>query len=256
MGTAAMRPTGWGSRAAMTIAAAATLLLAATALAGPLRPTAPASGCPLPPGATGDNGTCFDCHQDWGTAPRDGGLTIEGVPETFEPGHGYDLRISLARGTGPQPFYAFTYAFELRATGGDITPLDPYTTVARGPLEVASRAISNVTEWRLVWTAPATDEDVRFFAGAVVGDGDGTDGGDIPYWAEARAYGPLDVPPEDAPGPVMGMLAALLAIVLVVMVVGYLLAFPREGPAPPRDDDDEGEGAEGMEREGRLGPGR
>ena len=246
MGTAAMRPTGGGSRAAMTIAAAVTLLVAATVMADPLHPTAPASGCPLPPGATGANGTCFDCHQDWGSAPRDGGLTIEGVPETFEPGHGYNLRVALARGTGPQPFYAFSYAFELRATGGNLTPLDPYTTVARGPLEVASRAVSNATGWRLVWTAPATDEDVRFFAGAVVGDGNGTAKGDIPYWAEARAYGPLDVPPEDAPGPVAGIAVALLAIVLVVMVVGYLLAFPRDRPEPPRDDDEveETDGAE------------
>lgn len=251
MGTSAMMPMGVGPRAAMTVAAAATLLVVAAAVAGPLHPTAAASGCPLPPGATGDNGTCFDCHQDWGAAPRDGGLVIEGVPETFEPGHEYGLRISLARGTGPQPFYALTYAFELRATGGNITPLDPYTTVARGPLEVASRAVTNVTEWRLLWTSPATDEDVRFFAGAVVGDGDGTAKGDIPYMAWARAYGPLDVPPEDAPRPVMGMAAALLAVVLVVTVVGYLLAFPRERPEPPRDDDeDEQKVAAGMERDG------
>ena len=248
MGTAAMRPTGRGSRAAMTIAAAATLLVAAMVVADPLQTAAPASGCPLPQGATGDNGTCFDCHQEWGAAPRDGALAIEGVPETFEPGHEYNLRVTLIRGTGPQPFFAFAYAFELRATGGSIAPLDPRTTVARGPLEVASTVVSNVTEWPLVWTAPATDEDVRFFAGAVVGDGDGTAKGDIPYWAEARAYGPLDVPPEDEPGPVAGMAAAILAAVLVVLVVGYLLAFPRERPEPPRDDDEEG--TEGMGPEG------
>jgi hypothetical protein len=236
----------------MTIATAAALLLAVVVTATALMPlplTASTYGCPLPPGATGENGTCFDCHQDWGAAPRDGGLAIEGVPETFEPGHEYDLRIALARGTGPQPFYAFAYAFELRTTGGNLTPLDPQTTVGRGPLEVASTLVSNATEWRLVWTAPATDEDVRFFAGAVVGDGDGTAAGDIPYMAWARAYGPLDVPPEDAPVPVVGMAAALLATVLVVAVVGYLLAFPRERPEPPRDDDEEG--AEGM---GRGGP--
>jgi len=245
MGTPAMGPTRGGPRATRTIAAAAALLVvaavaaAATLMQLPL--TASTSGCPLPPGATGENGTCFDCHQDWGAAPRDGGLAIEGVPETFEPGHHYNLRVALTRGTGPQPFYAFVYAFELRATGGDLTPLDPQTTVARGPLEVASTVVSNATEWRLVWTAPATDEDVRFFAGAVVGDGDGTAAGDIPYMAWARAYGPLDVPPEDAPGPVTGMVAALLATVLVVAIVGILLAFPRERPARPREDDEAAE---------------
>lgn len=247
MGTAAMDRDRRRTREARTVAAAVALLSTVAAALASMPPLAPASGCPLPPGATGENGTCFDCHQDWGTAPRDGGLTIEGVPETFEPGHGYNLRIALARGTGPQPFYAFTYAFELRATGGNLTPLDAQTTVGRGPLEVASRVVSNATEWRLLWTAPATDEDVRFFAGAVVGDGDGTAKGDIPYMAWARAYGPLDVPPEDAPGPVAGIVAALLATVAVVMVVGYLLAFPRERPVPPRDDDEAEAGAEDRE---------
>jgi len=246
MGTAVMGHEWRRTRSrAGSVAAAVALLSAVAAALASTPPLAPASGCPLPPGATGENGTCFDCHQDWGAAPRDGGLTIEGVPETFEPGHEYDLRVTLIRGTGPQPFYAFTYAFELRATGGSMTPLDAQTTVARGPLEVASTVVSNVTEWRLLWTAPATDEDVRFFAGAVVGDGDGTSKGDIPYMAWARAYGPLDVPAEDAPGPMAGIAAALLAIVAVVIVVGYLLAFPRDRPVLPRDDVDEeaGDGA-------------
>jgi len=248
MGTPAMSATRRHARIQRAIAAAAVLLMASAAAPLSLPPLAPAAGCPLPPGATGANGTCFDCHQDWGAAPRDGGLAIEGVPGTFEPGHHYNLRVALARGTGPQPFYALAYAFELRATGGDLTPLDPQTTVARGPLEVASTVVSNATEWRLLWTAPATDEDVRFFAGAVVGDGDGTAAGDLPYMAWARAYGPLDVPPEDAPGPVTGMAAALLAVVLVVAIVGILLAFPRERPARPREDDEAAEaGGDGWE---------
>jgi len=216
-------------------------LLAATTASLALDGGTASAACPLPPGATGANGTCLDCHDDWGSAPRDGGLRIEGVPERFEAGHSYSLVVVLERGTGPWPFTALAYAFELRVSGGALAPVDIATTASRGPLEVASATVSDVTRWEVVWTAPGGYEDARFYAGAVVGDGDGTDAGDIPYMAWARSWAPLDVPDEEGPGPVPGTAAILLAVVAAIIVVGYLLAFPRTPPPRP-ELEDEGEG--------------
>jgi hypothetical protein len=227
-----------GTLGGLAIVALAMLVAGMAPLHGP----AGATACPLPFGATGANGTCLDCHDEWGSAPRDGGLSIEGVPEHFEAGHDYTLVIVLERGTGPWPFTALAYAFELRASGGELAPVDVRTTASRGLLEVASTAVSNVTRWEVVWTAPGGYEDARFYAGAVVGDGDGTDAGDIPYMAWERSWAPLDVPDEEGPGLVPGTAAVLLAAVGAIIVVGYLLSFPRK--PPPRveieEDGDEG----------------
>lgn len=214
-------------------------LLAAAAVSLAIGGGIASAACPLPVGATGANGTCLDCHDEWGSAPRDGGLRIEGVPEHFEAGHAYTLVLSLERGTGPQPFWGIGYAFELRVSGGELVPVDVRTTASRGPLEVASTTVSNVTRWEVVWTAPGGYEDARFYAGAVVGDGDGTDAGDIPYMAWGRSWAPLDVPDEEGPGPVPGTAAVLLAVVTVIIIVGYLLSFPRR-PPPRVEMDDEG----------------
>ncbi len=219
----------------------AVALLALAAATAALDGGTPAVACPLPVGATGANGTCLDCHDDWGTAPRDGSLRIDGVPERFEAGHDYTIAVVLERGTGPWPYTALVYAFELRASGGSLLPVDVRTTASRGPLEVASTTVSDVTRWEVVWTAPGGYEDARFYAAAVVGDGDGSDAGDMPYMAWARSYAPLDVPLEEGPGPVPGTASILLAVVVVIIVVGYLLSFPRK-PPPRVELEDEGKG--------------
>lgn len=188
------------------------------------------------------NGTCGDCHHSWGDAPLDGSVRIEGVPERFEPEHEYTITVTLERGTGPSPYTSYSYAFELRVTAGALSPQDTATTASRGPLEVASAAVGGTTSWVVVWTAPGTGREVNFAAGAVVGDGDGTYAGDIPYAAFAKSYGPLDVPAEDAAGPVPGTVAVLLAVVTVLIIVGYLLAFPRRERAVAPTDDDEAPG--------------
>jgi hypothetical protein len=221
------RAAGCRPRTKAPAAALALLTVAAILATLPSAPVAPAQACPLPVGATGANGTCGDCHHSWGDAPLDGSVRIGGVPERFEPEHAYTLTVTLERGTGPSPYTSLSYAFELRATAGALAPQDAATTASRGPLEVASTTISEVTEWVVVWTAPEAGREVDFAAGAVVGDGDGTCAGDIPYAAYVKSYGPLDVPAEDARGAVPGTVALLLATVAVLVIVGYLLAFPR-----------------------------
>ncbi len=200
-------------------------------------------GCPLPPGHTGPEAHCRDCHTPPDTAP-DGALTIDGVPETFEPRQGYTITVTIARGSGPSPIYGFGYAFQLNVTEGTLELVDAGTTMANGPQEVQSRGVLEVTEWTLVWTAPETDDDVDFFCEAVVGDGDGSHSGDIPYRATAKAYGPLDVSPEDPLGPYEGRWAILGIVAVAILVVGYLVITvgmrePRDAVEEEEDEDEE-----------------
>jgi hypothetical protein len=193
------------------------LMVLATQLTG-----AEGDACPLPSGHTGAEGHCRDCHTPPDSTP-DGALTIDGVPETFEPRHKYTITVTIARGSGPWPFYGFGYAFQLNVSGGSLEIVDAGITMANGPREVQSRGVLEVTEWTLVWTAPETDDDVSFFCEAVVGDGDGSQSGDIPYRATGKAYGPLDVSPEDPAGPYEGRWAIIGIVAVAFLVVGYLI---------------------------------
>ncbi|MCK5413839.1 MAG: hypothetical protein KAJ35_00500, partial [Thermoplasmata archaeon] len=101
--------------------------------------------------------------------------------------------------------------------------------------EVASRGASAVTSWTVVWTAPH-EGDAHFFAEAVVADGDGTEEGDVRLEARALSYGPLDVPPEEEPGPFGGRGELVLLAILISVLVAALLLFTHLR-LPPRELD-------------------
>ena len=87
----------------------------------------------------------------------------------------------------------------------------------------------------MVWTAPH-EGDAHFFAEAVVADGDGTEEGDVRLEARALSYGPLDVSPEEEPGPFRGRGEMVLLAILISVLVTVLLLFTHLRP-PPRELD-------------------
>jgi hypothetical protein len=164
-----------------------------------------------------------------------GSLTIDGIPEQFVPRREYTIRVVLERGRGPEPYYGFLHGFQLSVDGGTFRLSDANTSLVTDH-EVGSNGAMEATEWSMVWVAPETDEDVDFFAEAVVGDADGTEEGDQYVRAWATSYGPLRVPPEDEDRPWDWTYAVVAIVIVALILTGYALAFTniRE---PPRERD-------------------
>jgi len=194
-----------------------------------------ANAMPPQEGASGLTDSCQRCHVNGTTSTEAGAsLTIEGVPERYEVGKMYNVHVELDRGVGPRPHYAILHAFQLGVKGGTLEILNG-SFVIIDEAEVGSRGASPATSWTVVWTAPH-DGDAHFFAQAVVANGDGTEEGDVRLEARALSHGPLDVPPEDPPGPFEGRVQVALAIGLLVVLVVVLLLFTHLRP-PPRELD-------------------
>jgi hypothetical protein len=209
-------------------------LLAASALVILLLATAmvPTEAMPPQPGASGLTDSCQRCHVN-GTSSSDAGasLTIDGVPERYVPGKRYNVHVELDRGVGPRPHHAILHAFQIGVKGGSLQIING-SFVIIDDSEVASRGASTATSWTVVWTAPV-EGDAHFFAAAVVADGDGTEEGDVRLEARALSYGPLDVPPEEEPGPFGGRGEVVLLAILLSALVASLLLFTHLRP-PPR----------------------
>jgi hypothetical protein len=212
------------------------LALAASAMA-PL-PGASHLAVAQPPqeGTIGVNATCQDCHVGPSHLETGSSMAIGGVPETFDPGHKYTITVTLVRGRGPQPIWDIVHGFQLHASRGHLDITDTAGMVSRGSLDVASAGAVEATSWTMVWTAPEDEEDVDFFAEAVVGDGDGTADGDVAMEADAHSYGPLSVPPEDEPGPWAGRWPVIAVVGASAILAGYALAFTYRRPPPTEED--------------------
>ncbi|NIS13414.1 MAG: hypothetical protein GWN18_15240 [Thermoplasmata archaeon] len=196
---------------------------------------APSTAMPPQPGASGLSDSCQRCHVN-GTPSSEAGasLSIEDVPHRYDPGRKYNIVVELDRGQGPRPHFDILHAFQLGVDGGTLEILNG-SFVIISETEVASRGASTATSWQVVWTAPP-EGDAHFFAEAVVADGDGTEEGDVRLEAQALSYGPLDVLPEEPPGPFDGTLYIVVLAILasVVVAAALLLTHHRE---PPREMD-------------------
>ena len=213
------------------------LVLVASALALAPGTSLESAAMPPQPGASGINGTCQDCHTGPDHVSTGSSLSIEGVPEMFEPGHAYTLTVVLVRGPGPQPAWDILHAFQLSAGRGHLDATGRADLVSIAANEVASAGAVEATRWSVVWTAPEDDDDVDFFAEAVIGDGDGTAEGDVTMEADGHSYGPLSVGPEDEVGPWAGMWVVIVLGGSVVLFAGYALAFTHRRPPPVQDED-------------------
>ena len=210
--------------------AAATLLVLLVVVA-----MTPGSAMPPQQGASGLSDSCQRCHVN-GTSSSEAGasLAIEGVPHRYDPGRKYNIHVELDRGMGPRPHYGILHAFQIGVRGGTLNIVNG-SFVIIDDNEVASRGASAATSWTVVWTAPQYG-DVRFFAEAVVADGDGTAEGDVRLEARAQSFGPLAVPPDDPPGPLDGRGYLVYLALLASLVVAVLLLMTHHR-APPRERD-------------------
>ena len=194
-----------------------------------------ATAMPPQEGASGLSDSCQRCHVNGTTSTEAGAsLTIEGVPERYEGGKKYNVHIELERGVGPRPHYAILHAFQLGVNGGTLEIINSSFVQIDGS-EVGSRGASAATSWQVVWTAPH-DGDAHFFAEAVVADGDGSAEGDVRLEARAMSFGPLDVLPEQDPGPFEGRTILAVTVGLAVTLIVSLLVLTHHRP-PPRELD-------------------
>ncbi len=195
----------------------------------------PAAAVPPQEGASGLNGSCRSCHTpsgDYNGVSVGASITIEGVPEQFEPDHRYTITVNIDRGLGPQPSYDILHAFQLGVTGGTLEVVNS-STVQVSDREVGSRGASEAVSWSAVWTAPRSREDVAFRVEGVVGNGDGTEEGDVRLSTDVLSFAPLDVHPDESPLPWSNIWVIILSVIGVAGVVGYLIVFSHR-PPPPR----------------------
>ncbi len=191
----------------------------------------------MPPqeGASGLNGSCRSCHtpsEGYNGVSVGASVTIEGIPHQYVPERSYTITVTIDRGLGPQPSFEILHAFQLGVTGGTLEVVNS-STVQVSDREVGSRGASDAESWSVVWTAPRSKEDVAFRVEGVVGNGDGTEEGDVRLSTDGLSFAPLDVHPDESPLPWSNIWIIILSVIGVAGVVGYLIVFSHR-PPPPR----------------------
>jgi hypothetical protein len=190
-----------GLGAALTLASGPVVGVGSPAGHGPSRPEAGA-GVPLPlhaekppAGHTGGFGepTCAACHTEFPVNEPGGSLSLDGLPDAFEPGREYVLTVVLQV---PETARA---GFQISARHGDGTqagrwaPLGPDVAVvdsagvayAHATLPGADAAGPDGASWSIGWTAPESGP-VRFNVAANSANGDNSPFGDLVYAMEAE----------------------------------------------------------------------
>jgi hypothetical protein len=193
---------------------------------------------PPQPGASGIDGSCRSCHtpnDDYNGVSVGASITIEGIPGTFVHGHEYTITVVIERGLGPQPSYDILHAFQLGVTNGTLGIANA-TCIQIGEREVGSQGASEVDRWSVKWTAPFSYENVAFMAEGVVGNGDGTEAGDVRLSTTITSFAPLNVPPDESLDPWPYWWAAILTVVAVTGIAGYVIVVThRPPPLGPED---------------------
>ena len=146
-----------------------------------------------PPARTGGFGeqTCQECH--WGTLNDPAGsLTLEGLPESYAPGHEYSLAVTvqhpdLRRGgfqlsarddrTGEQTGHLrpLDESVEILKEGNSQVEYAVHTRKATRPAE------ANTASWSLIWEAPPASHPVAFHLTANAANDDDSPLGDSIY---------------------------------------------------------------------------
>ncbi len=193
---------------------------------------------PPQPGASGIDGSCRSCHtpnDDYNGVSVGASITIEGIPGTFVHGRKYTITVVIERGLGPQPSFDILHAFQLGVTNGTLAIANA-SCIQVGEREVGSQGASEVDRWSVKWTAPFSYENVAFTAEGVVGNGDGTEAGDVRLSTKTISFAPLDVPPDESLDPWPYWWAAILTVVAVTGIVGYVIINThRPPPLGPED---------------------
>jgi hypothetical protein len=145
--------------------------------------------------------SCFACHWEGKENDGEGVLTLDGVPDRYDPGVTYDLEIRLQRpGMVLGGFQlAARMASDTTQAGAFSVPDEEahrITVVTERGIEFAQHleegtvpGDSSDARWTLRWTAPDAPGPVLLHVAAVAGDGDRSQMGDHVYTLEARTSG-------------------------------------------------------------------
>lgn len=144
-----------------------------------------------PPGYTGDFGesTCVTCHMDATLRQEDPGLTIDGIPQRYEPGRAYRLTIGVTRPAMGVGGFQLAVRTLRGAQAGTLRPIDarvrvtvdPTTGVAFATHTRAGIALvaPDSARWMLEWVAPdSADDSLVFSAAGNAANGDDSNFGD------------------------------------------------------------------------------
>lgn len=142
--------------------------------------------------------SCAGCHFGNPENDVDGNLRLHGMPESYEPGRTYDLRIELVRaGMQTAGFQLAIRDAESQAQAGTLEPPEGHGAAvqliesrgirfAQHEREGAEPNPDDVTVWTVRWTAPASGR-LLAHVSAVAGDGDDSQAGDFVYTIEAES---------------------------------------------------------------------
>lgn len=165
----------------------------AVVLVSVLSAVAPYSDGP-PPAHTGGFGepSCHSCHFDNPLNGPETSLSLDGLPERFEPGETYVVSIRVNReGMRAAGFQAATRFFAGADSGKQAGKLrlandeDPILVSSLDGIEYASHAESALDpgtpqrEWLLEWVAPTRPDRVAFHTAANAANGDESELGDF-----------------------------------------------------------------------------
>lgn len=171
------------------LASFGSLLIIVFSFKGAFRSAAPPDNVSGAPGG----GLCTNCHTTNPLNTGGGGVTINGLPTTFQPGQTYPFSVTISHGTADRT----RWGFEINARNssndgiGTFTPGPNTAIVNSNPSEIGHQnavftpAASSYTYTGMSWTAPGTvaagDNGVRFYIAGNAANGNGANTGDFIY---------------------------------------------------------------------------
>jgi hypothetical protein len=167
----------------------------------PAQATAPAYPDLPAPAHTGGFGepTCQTCHFDNDLNTPDGSLTVEGWPETPEPGAEYPLTVRLEHPEMATAGFQLAIRTPEGEQAGTLAPGDGRSAVAEGPGGIVylhhtepgtALTTPGASEWGFVWVAPERISGLRLHVAANAANGDASAFGDFIY-ADSLSVSPL-----------------------------------------------------------------
>ncbi len=123
---------------------------------------------------------CIQCHAGADQNPAE--FTIEGLPETYEPGQTYKITVKILSGPDCSGGVACG-GFAVQVSGGQLIVVDETntfmsTTPLGEELLTHTKDGSLKREWSFEWKAPDTPEPVTFKIAVIAANGDGSFQGD------------------------------------------------------------------------------
>ena len=149
-----------------------------------------------PPGHTGGfrEPTCTACHFDNDVNSVDGELTLDGVPESFIPGHQYEFIIVVKHLMLQSGGFQLTVRNIDCATAGELSIVDKraqITTDSKSGRSYAqhskdSTKTKGIISWLIRWHAPMNEDKVIINIAANAANDDASAFGDYIYFVEKK----------------------------------------------------------------------